>query len=825
MWPSGCAHLGLQAQGGQAGLGFGRVDATNPNTPRPARAAETFRLHGSSSQADRSPRAELQGPVGQHAVIERSYGASRRTPVARLEELLSAVADLPLRAEIEREVAQLKSRRDYGLVFDHHIPERVALRNLPVRVGSVVQIRTEPKDANTYRVDKISGKRATISIPGSEEATKIALQDLYVVSDFRDPIYPVLTPLATVERGGEKPCHAVINAENYHALQLLRFLFRGAIDVIYIDPPYNSGATDWTYNNSYVDRKDKFRHSLWLSFMDKRLRIAKELLKPNGVLIVTVDENEVIHLGMLLEEIFRNHLRYMVTIVINPKGTFKRNFGRVDEQAFFVVPDRTPDVIVSRAAPSPTPSAAAEDTLLTVDASGHSPDNGTDEDDEEVIDENDDSEGEDETETDVAELERHLLEEGVDLELKVPVGRLSAEDKLEWEDLYLRRRGEESSYRHQRPNQFYAIHVKEALDDKDRRIGTVVGIGPPLGRDDPYEQRREGDVLTIYPVDKEGNERVWRYYRPTMQLYVDKEAIVVGQYNKKLDTYALNHRKLKRSSRRHKTVWWDKSHDAGVHGTNVIKAFLGKPGLFPFPKSVYAVRDCLAAVVRERPNALILDFFAGSGTTLHATALLNEADAGQRRCILVTNNEVGGKVAAKLNKEGIYPGDADYEARGVFEQVTRPRCTAVVSGTLTDGTPVIGRHIDGRPYAAGFPENIEFFRLDYVDPENVELGRAYDAVLPSLWLMSGAQGSRQEGAAGSDWSIPPDGCYAVLFNEAKVRPFLAAVLAQPSVNRVFLVTDSEEAYEEMRQLFAPRIPTLMLYRDFLRSFRVRGGRE
>ena len=117
------------------------------------------------------------------------------------------------------------------------------------------------------------------------------------------------------------------------------YLHEGDVDCIYIDPPYNTGARDWKYNNRLVDAKDDWRHSKWLSMMDRRLRLAKRLLRPDGVLIVTIDEHEVHHLGMLLESIFPNHLRHMVTIIINPKGTGKLNFGRVDEYALFCVPN------------------------------------------------------------------------------------------------------------------------------------------------------------------------------------------------------------------------------------------------------------------------------------------------------------------------------------------------------------------------------------------------------------------------------------------------------------------------------------------------------
>ena len=118
-----------------------------------------------------------------------------------------------------------------------------------------------------------------------------------------------LSSQGAIKRGGNKPFHAVINGENFHALQLFLYLYEGQVDCIYIDPPYNTGARDWKYNNRYVDAADGWRHSKWLNFIEKRLRLAKRLLKRDGVLIITIDEHEVHHLGMLLERLFPEYFK------------------------------------------------------------------------------------------------------------------------------------------------------------------------------------------------------------------------------------------------------------------------------------------------------------------------------------------------------------------------------------------------------------------------------------------------------------------------------------------------------------------------------------
>ena len=106
---------------------------------------------------------------------------------------------------------------------------------------------------------------------------------------------------------------------------------------VYKRQPYNTGAKDWKYNNDYVDGSDAYRHSKWLSMMEKRLKIAKKLLNPkDSVLIVTIDEKEYLHLGCLLEEMFPEAEIQMISSVINPKGSARAGrFSRVDEYIFF----------------------------------------------------------------------------------------------------------------------------------------------------------------------------------------------------------------------------------------------------------------------------------------------------------------------------------------------------------------------------------------------------------------------------------------------------------------------------------------------------------
>ena len=134
------------------------------------------------------------------------------------------------------------------------------------------------------------------------------------------------------------PNHVIIEAENLQALVALSYTHAGKIDAIFVDPPYNTGARDWKYNNDYVDSTDGYRHSKWLSMMKHRLELAKQLLNPEeSVLIVTIDEKEYLHLGCMLEEMFAGQRIQMVSVNIHPGGVARdKEFARSDEYYFFV---------------------------------------------------------------------------------------------------------------------------------------------------------------------------------------------------------------------------------------------------------------------------------------------------------------------------------------------------------------------------------------------------------------------------------------------------------------------------------------------------------
>jgi adenine-specific DNA-methyltransferase len=224
-------------------------------------------------------------------------------------------------------------------VFEEHLPEATPLYDATINVGSLVSLK-DKEFKEFFRVKQINGDSLICEREDdSRERVELNKSEAVAVAMFGQPIYPCLKPLDAVKNAPDSDLwHTLIEADNYHALQLLVYLYGGMVDCIYIDPPYNTGDKSWKYNNNYVDSSDSFRHSKWLSMMKKRLVLAKKLLNPkDSVLIVTIDEKEYLRLGCLLEELFHEATIQMVSSVINPKGVAtQREFSRVDEYIYYV---------------------------------------------------------------------------------------------------------------------------------------------------------------------------------------------------------------------------------------------------------------------------------------------------------------------------------------------------------------------------------------------------------------------------------------------------------------------------------------------------------
>ena len=705
--------------------------------------------------------------------------------MSRLTDLIAQAKgkDPQMGEDLDREFKVLSSRLPFGLNFERHSPEAVELPLRPIRKGDKVRVlqergSTKKGDQRLWQVKAIhkAKKLANLELLGAAEVEmqSVALDDLVVVAEFRDTIYPGLVRTGKVERGGDKPFHTVINGENYHVLKALTYTHRGKVDAIYIDPPYNSGARDWKYNNDYVEGDDLYRHSKWLAMIERRLLVAKQLLNPaDSVLIVTIDEKEYLRLGLLLEQVFPEGSVQMISSVINPKGTARANeFSRIDEYIFFL-------------------------TLGNAKLTRWSRDMLTERD-------------------------------------------YSQDDDVRWRGLA---RTGRKGLRPHNPGSWYPIYVK-ADGSGIHSVGDTV----PMGKDDPKEAPI--GTMAVWPPSSDGQQYSWSVVPDTLRELISRGAVRLGRVDlarNSVPIYYLSFNQLQlieegvievtgrdadgslqtfyaegSRSTAPKTVWNMTSHDAGSHGTNIIRILL--PGRrFPFPKSLYAVEDALRFFVANKPEAIILDFFSGSGTTAHAVMRLNRQDGGRRQCISVTNNEVAADEQKALREQDLRPGDADWEKHGICDYITKPRVAAALTGKTPDGEPIKGdyKFTEEFPMAEGFEENAEFFTLTYEAKDAVNHNLAYARIAPLLWLRAGALGKRIDKLPIDGWAVADT--YGLLSEVDKATPFIKTVTMAKDLHIAYIVTDDDRRFQAIAKRLPDGVVPVRLYESYLTNFSFANG--
>ncbi len=704
--------------------------------------------------------------------------------MAALNELIQKIENPELRAEIQAAADKLAKQKKFGLVFEEHLPECTPLYDIPVKKGAKVSLKTG-KVSDFYTVLKIEDGKALCLNKDRTETADFAVDDLVCIAEFGDTIYPYLQPLDTVCNAPDSDLwHTLIEADNYHALQLLEYLYAGKVDCIYIDPPYNTGARDWKYNNDYVDNNDTYRHSKWLSMMQKRLKLAKKLLNPqDSVLIVTIDENEVHHLRCLLEEIFPEAYIQMVTVVINKKGSARLRFSRVEEYALFVFLGQS------------TVPTYFNDYL---------------------------SYGEDGSQIDVLETDPR------------------------WERLL---RGGTGSRREDSPTLFYPVYVdpeKKCLiragdvlplseqpdltDVESRKIAWPIRTDGTFGRwqasPSTFNSLIEQGYAKLGTWDK--NRKTWTvlYLNRGTRKRIDDGEIIITDRDRETGVVSVKFAKPEAKMYAIKTVWFRSSHDSGVYGSTLLRNIVSHNRMFDFPKSLYSTKDAIQAILRYKKDALVVDFFAGSGTTLHAVNLLNAEDGGHRRCILVTNNEVSDAEAKEMRARGLNPSDAEWEKLGIARYVTWPRTVCSIEGHDVNGNPLKGNYLGSDiPMADGFKSNAAFFKLGFLDKTKVSLGRQFKELLSTLWMKAGAHGpcpSVEEGVP--DMLILPENRMAILNDENCFGEFAEELAKYPEIDVVYIVTDYEAGFAAMTAAL-PGKTTYQLYRDYLDNFRINAGRN
>ena len=369
--------------------------------------------------------------------------------------------------------------------------------------------------------------------------------------------------ISTIENLDEQTNGLLINADNFHALNLLQNKYKEQVKCIYIDPPYNAPSSEIPYKNNY-------KHSSWLTMMNNRISISKQLLKENFVNVIAIDEVEQEVLGQIITQNFPDNKKVCVSITHNPRGQQGKNFSYVHEFAYFIYPNDKNKYIndVSR------------------------------------------------TEID----SRNLRDSGTE------------------------------SNRTDAATCFYPFIVK---NNKIIDIGAVPAddFHPASGN-----VARNDDSIEVWPIDDNGNEKKWRYSVNSISSIIDKLEVKKVRNNYQIifnkDTGVM------------RTNWNDSKFDASEYGTKVIQAILGKTAAeqFKYPKSFYTEMEAISASTSK--NDIILDYFAGSGTTGHATIELNREDGGNRKYILV-------------------------EMGKYFNTVTKPRIQKVIySKEWKDGKPV-----------------------------------------------------------------------------------------------------------------------------------------
>ncbi len=483
--------------------------------------------------------------------------------------------------------------------------------------------------------------------------------------------FPVLEQVEDrkIEKAPDAPTNLIIEGDNYHALSVLNYTHAGKIDVIYIDPPYNTGSKDWKYNNNYVDENDTYRHSKWCAFMFHRLSLAKNLLTQNGVLCVMIDNYEIHNLRLILEIIFPEKEIVITVIEHNHRGRAKNNFALTHEYAIWVL------------------SKGIESITRTEDISD--------------------------------EIKRNL------------------------------RRTGQGSRRRQSPSMFYGIEVH-------KKTFEILGVTEAIPEGNKLPKTNNSETVYVLPIDQGGIERRWYYGRTTVMKEA-KEGRVWAKIIR--GRFEIHYRKPGKPMRR-KSVWIGAKYDGSTYGTEELTKILGEQD-FSFPKSIFAVKECLESASSKK-DAVILDFFAGSGTTGHACLLLNKKDGseGKRTFILCTNNE-----------------------KKIAEGVTFPRIKNVIKGYADQ---------------AGIPANVRYFKTAFVSKSKVSDDTRRALVKKSTEMICVRENTFEKIIDKSGYKIYKDGNHVtgILFDLEALDAFKGALRKQKLNSHLYVFSLSNDTYND-----------------------------
>ncbi len=419
--------------------------------------------------------------------------------------------------------------------------------------------------------------------------------------------FPVLAEVKDKEINSDKdePVNLLIEGDNYHSLAVLNFTHKNAIDVIYIDPPYNTGNEDFKYNDKFVDKEDGYRHSKWISFMSKRLALAKNLLSESGTIFISIDDNEFAQLRLLCDDIFGEE-NFVIDIIWNSRKSVSS------------------DAIVS---------LNHNHTLVYA--------------------------------KNLSLLREQVKKNG---KFKLPID----EDKFSNPD-----------------NDLRGSWVADPFEAAGVRKNLSYGIKNPNTSE------------VFYPV----KGRHWAVLEEEYFKLLKEGKIIFGKNGKGKPSRKRFLREAKEKGSTPKSIWDDVG--TTTNGTQELEDMFGEK-VFNNPKPVSLIKRIIELGTNKQ--SIVLDFFAGSGTTGHAVLRANKDDDGNRKFILCTNNELTKEKEAELNKKGFKKGDAEFEKEGICQKVCYPRISKAIKGYVSINKEKI----------EGLGGNLKYFKTDFVEAEQTD---------------------------------------------------------------------------------------------------------
>lgn len=429
-----------------------------------------------------------------------------------------------------------------------------------------------------------------------------------------------------IENAPDEPTNLIIEGDNFEALSVLNYTHAGKVDVIYIDPPYNTGNKDFIYNDNYVDSEDAFRHSKWLSFMEPRLKLAKSLLKDDGVIFISIDDNEQAALKMLCDAIFgEDNFVANCFILDNLKGKTNDSFiTSVGSRLYVYLKNR---------------QACADSGFSKI---------------ENIF---------------ASKIENKYTEQ---------------DERGFFNGITFKKTGQ-SKRREDRPYMFYPILEKDGIlyaisDDEFAHIYNK----EEHKFDDAYlEKLREkySSYNFILPTDSNGCYLRWTSGFNTFKLRLNRDIYFDKNSVKQKSRPEATEMLQEYSSSVPKSFMYKPAYSSGTQDLQIISNNL----TFDYPKPIELLKD-IAKMANKGSNSIILDFFAGSGTTGQAVLELNKEDGGRRQFILCTNN-----------------GDKGPDSTKIAEEITYPRVKTVITGVRQDGSK----------YSDGIPANLRYYKIDH----------------------------------------------------------------------------------------------------------------